>query len=250
MLLSIIILTKNERLNIIPCLYSLREVVDTEVLVLDDLSADETAQLAREAGARVIVHPLRTFADQRNYALAQVTGDWIFFLDADERFSPELFQDIRRHMVEKPGVAGSVVRRNFAFGHPQHFGPLKSDRVIRLFPRNTVRWEGLVHERPVVQAPVAKLKEGHLLHITYRRWDQYLAKQRRYATLWTEEALARGRTSTPLRACGRALGGFLKMFLLNLGILGGPVTWALCWYHGAYTLTKYLRLSEPPESSS
>lgn len=249
MKLTIAVLTRNESGHIAECLAGVTRgagaAVVPELLVIDDTSDDGTAELARAAGARVVEHRLTTFADQRNFALSLIQDSWVFFLDADERFSPALLAAIVRHMSENPGTAGSVTRRNFAFGRRCRFGPLKPDRVVRLFPPGSARWEGRVHERPVYSIPARPLR-GHLNHLTYQSWGQYLAKQNRYAELWAQEARAAGKTATPLKAFTRAGLGFLKMFLLNLGFLGGPTTWCLCWYHGTYTLTKYLRLSDQP----
>lgn len=243
MKLSVIVLAKNESRHIRACLASAAGA--DELLVIDDFSDDDTASLALAAGAVVAQHRLADFSAQRNFALGRATGDWVFFLDADERFSPELMAAVKRHLAESPQAAGSVVRKNFAFGRRHRFGPLKPDRVTRLFPRPAVRWEGEVHERPVTDLPVRPLA-GHLVHLTYHSWAQYLEKQHRYARIWAEQAAARGRTSTPLKAFFRGVAGFLKMFILNLGFLGGPSAWALCWHHGGYTLAKYLRLIKTP----
>lgn len=239
--LSVIILAKNESRHITECLRSASGA--DELLVVDDFSRDDTASLAEKAGAKVVQNKLEDFSRQRNYALEQSRGDWVFFLDADERFSPQLLAAARRHMAEVPAGAGSVVRKNFAFGQRHRFGPLKPDRVVRLFRRDAVRWEGEVHERPVF-AGKARPLDGYLTHLTYHSWGQYLEKQYRYASAWAMDASARGKKATAFSAFFRALAGFFKMFILNLGILGGPAAWSLCWYHGAYTLTKYLKLAE------
>jgi len=238
--LTVIILTKNESRHIAQCLQS-AEGAD-ELLIIDDYSDDDTKILAEKAGARVISNKLVDFSEQRNFALARASGDWVFYLDADERLSRELMASIRRHMAQSPDCAGSAIRRNYAFGQRHRFGPLKPDRVIRLFDKTSVHWEGRIHERPVFRGEVKTL--GFLSHLTYHSWGQYLEKQYRYAGAWADEAAAKGKKGTPLRAVFRATAGFFKMFILNLGILGGPASWALCWYHGAYTLTKYLKLSE------
>ncbi|UQZ88519.1 beta-1,4-glucosyltransferase [Deltaproteobacteria bacterium Smac51] len=239
--LSVIILTGNESRNITDCVASVRGA--DEVVVVDDESSDDTVELATRAGAKVIRHKLDNFADQRNFALTQTTGEWVFFLDADERFSPGLMDSIRAHMDNRQGMAGSVVRRNFAFGQRHRFGPLKPDRVTRLFPAGTVYWDGLVHERPVFEINSAHL-HGHLEHLTYSTWDQYINKQLRYADLWAREKHAVGKITSPLSAVVRGSLGFFKMFILNMGLLGGPVAWALCSYHSLYTMTKYLKLAE------
>ena len=238
--LSILILTRNESANLPGCLDSVRGA--DEIVVVDDRSEDDTIALARAAGAKVVERKMDSFAGQRNFAQTQAGGDWIFHLDADERFSPGLSAAIRRHMELWPGAAGRVVRHSFAFGRRHRFGVLKPDRVTRLFPRGRVTWLGLVHERPVFDGPVRPLA-GHLDHFTYNDWDQHKVKLRRYAELWAESARAQGRRSGPLTPWPRAGAGFLKMFFLNLGVLGGPAAWALCWRHAVYTLTKYRNLT-------
>ncbi|MDR2142697.1 MAG: glycosyltransferase family 2 protein [Deltaproteobacteria bacterium] len=214
-----------------------------ELLVIDDHSQDHSAQLAQAVGARVIPRKLDNFAAQRDFALTQAQSEWVFFLDADERMSSELIVSLKNVLDSGQPVAGSVKRQVFAFGRRRRFGPLTADRVTRLFPRTQVRWEGLVHERPICPATPLALG-GHLEHHTYADWAEYLAKWRQYSLLWAEQARIAGQTATPLKAITRAGLAFLKMFLGRLGILGGPEIWALCWYHSGYTLSKYLLLSE------
>lgn len=239
--LYVIILTKNESRNIRACIDSARGA--EEVLVIDDESADNTATLAQEAGAVVIRHRLENFAAQRDFALTQASCGWVFFLDADERFSPGLMDSIRTHIAANPGRAGSVTRHNFAFGHRHRFGPLKPDKVTRLFPKEKIHWQGQVHERPMFEGAPAPLN-GYLEHHTYSDWNQYLAKQFRYADIWAKEKHAAGKRGTACKAVGRAFLALLKMFFLNMGLLGGPECWALCAYHSLYTMTKYLKLAE------
>jgi glycosyltransferase involved in cell wall biosynthesis len=249
--LDVLILTKNEQANIAPCLDSVKTLgsIIREIIVIDDFSDDETTVLAEKAGARVIRRKLDNFAAQRNFALENSAGAWVFFLDADERLTPELARAIESQVVAESPAAGSILRRSIAFGRPQRFGPLAPDRVVRLFPRTKVRWTGLVHERPEHDLAVNSLG-GYLEHHTYTRWSKYLEKWQKYASLWALEAQNRGKNASVLGAVIRAAGAFLKMFLVKLGILGGPVTWALCWYYSGYTLSKYLLLaeskSEPP----
>ena len=238
--LTVIILTKNESGRIGDCLASAQGA--DEILVVDDESQDDTVDLARAAGARVVIRSLDSFAGQRNAAQAQAGGDWIFHLDADERLAQGLMEGLRRHMAFWPDAAGRVKRHSFAFGRRHRFGPLKPDWVTRLFPRGLVRWEKLVHERPIFGGPVRTLP-GRLTHLTYTDWAQYDAKMARYAALWAADAAACGRRAGELTAWLRAGAAFLKTFGLNLGILGGPTTWALCRRHAGYTLAKYRNLA-------
>ena len=241
--LSVLIPTKNESANLPECLASIRGA--DEIVIVDDLSEDDTAAQARAAGAKVIVRKRESMAAQRDFAQTQAEGDWFFHLDADERFSPGLLEAIRRHMELWPGTAGRVVRRNFAFGRRHRFGALKPDRVTRLFPRGSVTWVEPIHERPVFNGPV-RLLPGHLDHFTYGDWAQYEAKMNRYAELWAESARAQGRKAGPATPWLRGGACLLKMFGLNLGILGGPMAWAVCLRHARYTFDKYRLLAAPP----
>ncbi|MDR2611555.1 MAG: glycosyltransferase family 2 protein [Deltaproteobacteria bacterium] len=243
MSLTAIIMTRNERRNIEGAVGSLAGLA-TEILVVDRASEDGTREIALSLGCRVIDDDLGDISAARNLALSLAAGDWVLFLDADERLTPGLASELARHMEENPGRAASFLRHNHAFGRRMRFGPLWPDRVARLFPRDSVHWEGLVHERPVTGLPEARLR-GAVIHHTYQDFRSYLDKQGLYARLWAENARRRGARSGPGKAFARALFAFLKMFFLRLGIMDGPAGWCLCWYYsGAYTLGKYLLLAD------
>jgi hypothetical protein len=190
----------------------------------------------------VVVRKRQDMAEQRNFAQTQASGDWVFHLDADERFSPGLMGSIRRHMELWPGVAGRVIRHNFAFGRRHRFGVLKPDWVPRLFPQGGVTWTEPLHARPVFEGQARPLA-GHLDHFTYSDWDQHKVKLYRYAEHWAKSAWDQGRRAGSVTPWLHGGAGFLKMFILNLGILGGPVSWTLCGRHFTYTFTKYKNLA-------
>ncbi|MDR2199949.1 MAG: glycosyltransferase family 2 protein [Deltaproteobacteria bacterium] len=245
MLLSTVIPTLNEIENIGPCLESARQLPG-ERLVVDE-STDGTDRLAEKLGARVLKGKFDGISAVRNAALENVSGDYVFFLDADERITPALAREMINFLKERESrgkAAGAMRRHNFAFGARARFGPLFPDRVVRLFPRGEVEWTGKVHERALFDLPVVDFK-GPLLHHTYKDFASYIAKQERFMRLWAEEARARGKKADVFKAVGHSFFSFLKMFFLKLGILGGPVSWALCLYNsGAYTLGKYLLLAD------
>ncbi|MDR1658536.1 MAG: glycosyltransferase family 2 protein [Deltaproteobacteria bacterium] len=237
--LDVVVLTKNEEKNITDCLRSFRGL--GRAVVIDDGSTDRTVALAQAQGAQVHYRSLDSFAEQRNFALTKTDADWIFFLDADERFTPALRSSVEKFVSRPQPAAGSIRRVNYAFGRRHRFGHLAPDRVTRLFPRGRVKWERAVHESPETDLPIEKL-EGFLEHHTYGDWNRYLDKFVGYARLWAEEEFQNGRRTTALSAVLHAAAAFFKMAVQRLGFLEGSVGWALCWYHGGYTLSKYLLL--------
>jgi glycosyltransferase involved in cell wall biosynthesis len=240
MSVDIIILTKNEQANLPDCLASFKGL--GRAVVIDDNSNDETVKVAREAGATVYERIMDNFSGQRNFGLEKAEADWVFFLDADERFDPELMEAVRGHVAGPKNEAGRVLRRNYAFGRRFRFGHLAPDQVTRLFPRGAVRWSGEVHENPETGLPVKTLP-GYLEHHTYRDWEQFLGKMERYARMWAHGAARRGVSVGVAWALGKATFNIFKTLVLKLGILEGPCGWAVSAVIGYYTLSKYLILN-------
>ncbi len=242
MSLAVLILTYNEALQITDCIRSVADLAD-EIIVIDSGSTDDTVNLAQSAGARVVHHPMTDgFAAQRNFALTQTTADWVFYLDADERVTPELADELRQIRAQQPGKSAyAIQRRNIAFGQPVNHGVLRPDRVVRIFPRLGLVWEGQVHERPVGDWITSPL-HGALLHYTYSDWHRYFLKFNNYTTLWAQEAHARGKRSSWLDAFVHAKVAFVQTYFLKRGFLDGWLGLVLCCFHFAYTLAKYVKL--------
>ncbi len=245
-MLTFVILAKNEGHIIGDTLASLDGL--GEILLIDDESTDNTAEVALRFKARVLSHRLENFAAQRNWALQFVETPWVFFLDADEHLTPYLRQNLIQHLQKSPPTAASIKRQNFALGQKHRFGPLKPDWVTRLFPKDSVHWVGDVHERAETPLRITPLS-GLLIHYTYCDWEHYLKKQYRYAAVWAKQAHSKGKKTSVIGALGKSFASFVKMMVLNGGVLGGPLTWALCYYYAGYTLTKYLKLNELQKSS-
>lgn len=243
MSLAVLILTYNEEKHIADCIASAQSVAD-EIVLIDSGSTDATVELAKSAGARVIVHPMTDgFAAQRNFALSQTTAAWVLYLDADERVTPKLaltLEQLKKVPVNEL-AAYALQRRNIAFGKPVNHGVLRPDWVVRLFPRQSVSWEGKVHERPVGNWSVERLP-GFLRHYTYVDWHHYFAKFNNYTTLWSEEAYARGKRTSWFSAFVHAKVAFAQMYWLKRGFLDGWLGLVLCCFHFAYTLAKYVKL--------
>ncbi|MBC7258199.1 MAG: glycosyltransferase family 2 protein [Chloroflexi bacterium] len=204
MKIAAVVLTKNEARHIADCLATLAWA--DERVVFDSFSDDATVDIARASGARVIQHAFRGYASQRNAALEQVAADWIFFVDADERATPELGAEIRQ-VVHRPEVGWWVPRKNIIWGkHIRHTG-WSPDYQMRLLKRGFARYDPAreVHEVGLLDGGEGYLRNP-LTHYNYDTVRQFLQKQGRYteyeARILLESGVvprARGLVGQPLR---------------------------------------------------
>lgn len=207
MKLSVLVLTQNEERHIRPCLASVRAFAD-ELLVLDSGSTDRTVALARKAGARVEVRPFENYPFQRNAAIEMASGDWIFFVDADERATPALGQEIRTAIERYPSLAGFwIPRRNIIFGKEIRHAGWSPDYQPRVLRKGRARFDPAreVHELVLWDGETMRLTEG-LIHYNYESLDQFHLKQVKYtryeAQIWYNQgrrARLRGFIGQPIR---------------------------------------------------
>ena len=173
--LAAIVLTKNEERHIGPCLDSLTWA-DRRV-VFDSFSSDRTCEVARERGAEVIQHLFSDFASQRNAALDAVEADWVFFVDADERATPALGQEIRSVIEKAETVSGWYVPRdNYLFGKLTRGAGYWPDHQMRLLRHGDARYERPASEIVELDGQSGYLKNP-LIHFNYESIAQFHAKQ-------------------------------------------------------------------------
>jgi glycosyltransferase involved in cell wall biosynthesis len=216
---SAILISRNEEENIDPCLESLGDLCD-EIIVVDDHSTDATAERARARAARVFTRALDGFGPQKQFALDHAAGEWVLSIDADERLTPALREEIRRELAA-PRADGYEVRREvYYLGRRLRFGGMERDRVLRLFRRERGRFSrDVVHERVELQGTLARLR-APLEHHTHQTVRRHLEKIRLYSPLAAEKAYAAGRHLRPWTEL-RPLWEFFSRYLLRLGLLDG-----------------------------
>ncbi|MAG34698.1 MAG: hypothetical protein CL878_00390 [Dehalococcoidia bacterium] len=183
---SVVILTLDEAAHLPACLQSVAWA--DEVIVLDSGSTDATRKLARAAGARIHVHPLRNFAHQRNIGLALARGDWVLMVDADERVTTRL----RREVGEVAGAPDNVVgyhipRQNRIFGRWVRHTGWHPDHQLRLLRRGYAWWEGPVHEAPRLDGGVGWLTSP-LIHENYETVQEFFGKLDSWSELAMQES--------------------------------------------------------------
>ena len=177
MSLTAVILTLNEAQHIEACLAT-THWADTQ-LVLDSLSTDHTAELARQAGATVHTAPFQNYAAQRNIALSHVQTDWVLFVDADERVTAELAAEIQHVIATQPQAGWYIPRHNYIFGKLTLGAGWYPDYQARLFRTAAVRYDRPVHEVAHVQGEMGYLTHP-LIHHNYTDPAHFHRKQAKY----------------------------------------------------------------------
>ena len=221
------VITLNEERHIRSCLDGLSWA--NEILVVDAHSSDSTAALAREAGARVALRTFDTFACQRNYALDQAQGDWILFVDADERVEQSLADETAAVVDQGAGwmeqpVGYWLSRRNIMLGRwVQHAG-WWPDYQMRLFRRGRARYDEHrdPHEIVLVQGPTAYLSNS-LLHYNYTSVRELFCKQRAYARREARVLVRQGVRPRPYRFFTHPLREFYRRYIQLEGYKDGPL---------------------------
>jgi glycosyltransferase involved in cell wall biosynthesis len=218
--LSLCVITRDAAGQIAECLAS--APFAGEIVVIDSGSSDDTVEIARRCGARVIVQTWQGFGPQKNVAVGHAAHDWVLCLDADERVSPELAAAIRAALASTPAaVAFAVARRNRFLGRWLRHGEGYPDWIVRLFDRRHARWtDDLVHENVKVEGAIGRLP-GDLLHTSAESLDAYIAKQNRYTTIQAEAMHTRGERASIARLIASPLARFVRFYVVKLGFLDG-----------------------------
>lgn len=241
--LSVVVITRNEERQIRSCLRSLAGLAD-ELMVIDSLSEDSTIAIAREMGATVFEQPFVDFARQRNRALELARGEWVFFVDADERCSPPLAREIRQIIDEiaenaageEPTCGYWVPRRNYFFGRQVKHAGWFPDYQLRLFQRQKGRYDDSrpVHELVVLQGNVSHLANP-LIHYNYEKPGQFLVKQRAYSRLEAANLYNQGARPKPWTFLLQPLREFKRRYIslegYKDGWLGLLLSLLLAWYN-------------------
>lgn len=212
-----------------------------EVLVVENDSTDDTVRLASALGADVFSHPFRTIGAQRNVAIGRAVHAWIFVLDADERCTPELADEVRAIVGASALPAYRVSRRNFFLGREIRHGGWDRDRPVRLFQRTLRYDERPVHEHVITSGAVGTLR-GQLMHYPYSSLDGYFEKLARYSRSWAEQHHARGRRAGPLHVLVRPPARFISTYVLRGGFLDGAHGLVLAVLAAVSVAAKYARL--------
>ncbi|MFW5985603.1 MAG: glycosyltransferase family 2 protein [Halanaerobiaceae bacterium] len=236
-----LVLTYNEEDNIRECLDSLEGV--KRVVLVDSGSEDKTAEIARELGADVYHRELDDFSRQRNFGLDKLDTDWVLVVDADERVTSELWQEIRETLASPGCDAYRIPRRNYFLGKwIKHCG-WYPDYTLRLFRNRELRFRGKVHEKIVFQGKTGTL-ENPLLHYTYESIGEYVSKMNHYTDLMAREKAEKAENIGLAYVIFRPVFELLKKLILQKGFLLGSQGLILSILSSYYKFLEYIKLWE------
>ena len=241
-MLSVTIITRNEADKIRDCLESVTWA--DEIIVVDSGSDDDTMEICREYTKTVASKPWSGFGPQKNKALALAKGDWILSIDADERVSEQLREEILQAMKNPAdNIAFEIPRLSNYCGRFMKHSGWYPDHVLRLFKKEHGRFsDDLVHEKVIVSGKTGKLKTP-LLHYSFDNLDQVLQKINHYSTLSAENMYKKGKSASLRKAIGRGMWTFFRNYVLQRGFLDGREGLMLAISNAEGTYYKYAKLA-------
>lgn len=240
MKLTAVILTLNEAAHVQACVRSLGWA--DEVVVFDSHSDDDTVALAQTAGATVRQSRFENYAQQRNAALDSVQTDWVFFVDADERGTAVLGDEIRQVISQRPEAGWYVPRHNYIFDKLTLGAGWFPDYQLRLLRHGAARYQRAVHEIAEVQGDIGHL-QNPLIHYNYRDPAHFHQKQRAYTSYDASMMQQAGVRPKPRNFVLQPLRQFWWRYVTLGGYKDGLHGLRLSLYMAYYEWDKYRKLA-------
>ncbi|WP_313114600.1 glycosyltransferase family 2 protein [Aequorivita sediminis] len=213
--LTVIIPTFNEEAYLEDALFSV--AFADEIIVVDSYSTDKTPEIAKKYTTKFLQRRFDNFSNQKNFALNEATGDWVLFIDADERVTHSLEAEILE-TIENPKHGGYKI--NFPHFYMNRFLYHHSDDVLRLVKRKGAKFTGSVHEKLHCSGSVGKLK-NKMLHFTYKGLDNYIQKKESYAWFQAQQLFEKGKKATWFHLFIKPTYRFFRSFVLKGGFRDG-----------------------------
>ncbi|MGJ8592697.1 MAG: glycosyltransferase family 2 protein [Aquaticitalea sp.] len=234
--LSVIIPTYNEEDCLYRALYSVKFA--DEIIVVDSFSTDRTVAIAKQFSCKIVERQFDNFSAQKNYALQFATKEWVLFLDADERITTNLKQEIQEVMQTGKHTGYKL---NFPHFFMNRFLYHHSSNVTRLVVREKSHFEGSVHEKLIVDGSIGKLKNP-VLHYTYKGLEHYIQKRDVYAWFQAEQLHAKGKKATYLQLVFKPFFRFFSSYILKRGFLDGVPGLAISGINAYGVFSRYAKL--------
>ncbi len=241
--ISVVAITKNEAQNIEGCLESVSWA--KELIVVDDFSADETVTLAKKFTDRVFQRKMDVEGIHRNYAYSLATNEWVLSLDADERVSPELKEEIVKALSGGTDCnVFSIPIRNYIGNYWVRWGGWYPAYKDRLFRKGHFRYEEVgVHPRVFYDGKCGRLK-GDIIHYSYKNLGEFVDSLNNQTTKEAEKWIATGRKISFGKALWRAIDRFIRTFLTKKGYRDGFVGLFVAYSSAIYQFLSYAKYWE------
>ena len=241
--ITVTVITKNEADALADALRSVSWA--DELIVIDAESTDDTVEIARQFTDRVYVRPWPGYIAQKNHAASLASHDWIFSLDADERVTAELAEEIASMMKTEPSAGGfRMPRVSFYFDKWIRTTDMYPDYQLRLYDRRKAKWDGmLVHESVRTNAPVVYLK-SELQHHPYKNLSEHLIRMDRYTTLAAQQMHAQGKRATWAQLFFHPRFAFVRNYFLKGGFRDGKAGLVISLVNSYYVFLKFAKLWE------
>lgn len=249
--ISALLITFNEEKNIDEVLKNL-EFAD-EIIVVDSFSTDNTVEkINQHDTVKLIQREFKNYTDQKGFALDQASYEWVLFLDADERITPELREEILQVINTQEKTASAYYfLRTFMFKNKiLHFSGWQTDKNYRLFKKREVHFakDRIVHETLVVKGESETLK-NRLIHYSYSSYEDYRGKMIKYGKMKALDEFKNGKKGSWLHSIFRPLYKFINHYIIRLGFLDGKKGVTICYLNALGVHAKYKELKRLHKNS-
>lgn len=238
--LSALIITFNEQDNIEECIKSV--LWADEIIVVDAFSSDKTTQICREYTDKIFQNKFVDFSAQKNFALSKAKNDWVLFVDADEKVSTFLKDEILK-LPEDAYDAYNVPRKNIIFGKHLRYGGHQDDLQLRFFRRSRSHFENPIHESVIVDGKTGRLN-NYLDHYSTRSLSEYAEKLNLYTDLEARLIKSQGGTIKKRNLIIKPVAQFIVRYLFKKGYKDGLEGFIFYSLSSFYTLVKYMKYWE------
>lgn len=249
LLLSVVVITKNEERNIDDCLGSVHGWAD-EIIIVDDESTDKTVELAKKYATKILHRKMDNEGIHRNWAYAQAKNEWVLSLDADEIASDELKEEISRVLPSTQFHAFDIPLRNYIGQYWVQYSGWYPANKLRLFMKSRFKYEEVgVHPKVFLDGGTGHLTKD-IIHKGYPDFEHFLASLNRQTTLEAKKWIETGRSMPLGKAVWRTIDRFPRSYIGKKGYKDGFIGFMIAFFASLYQImsyAKYWELKKPKQ---
>ncbi len=241
--LSAVFITYNEIIHIDEVLTNVQFA--NEIIVVDSFSTDGTVErIKKRPNVTLIQRPFVNYTDQKSYAMSLASNDWVLFMDADERLTDRLKNEVLKTINGDDKAVAYYFYRTFMFGQKiLRFSGWQSDKNFRLFRKSKVAFtkERIVHETLIVDGPIDTLK-NKLIHFSYKNYEDYKGKMITYGKMKAQEELTKDYDPNAYHFIFRPVYKFLNHYIFRFGFLDGKKGMIISYLNALGVSSRYKEL--------